>query len=175
MGVFSFVDDGSVPGYAVLKLSDGRKRSMSLWVRCSKHNFVVALYSGRIHHRQWLLICTKNTLALSNSRLAGVFEDSHRSYSYQLQAIEKSPHRGDVKLVPDTSEVKLRIKDQYVVTIVCAFRCMSIWPRSASQWPSEAVRLHYLRAQFASTEQQILARSTDGGRCEDRGLRSFFS
>lgn len=32
MGVFSFVDDGSIPGCAVLKLSDGRKRSMSLWV-----------------------------------------------------------------------------------------------------------------------------------------------
>lgn len=32
MGVFNFVDDGSIPGAAVLKLSDGRKRSMSLWV-----------------------------------------------------------------------------------------------------------------------------------------------
>ena len=32
MGVFNFVDDGAVPGCAVLKLSDGRKRSMSLWV-----------------------------------------------------------------------------------------------------------------------------------------------
>ena len=32
MGVFNFVDDGSLPGCAVLKLSDGRKRSMSLWV-----------------------------------------------------------------------------------------------------------------------------------------------
>ena len=32
MGVFNFVDDGTLPGCAVLKLSDGRKRSMSLWV-----------------------------------------------------------------------------------------------------------------------------------------------
>lgn len=32
MGVFNFVDDGSLAGCAVLKLSDGRKRSMSLWV-----------------------------------------------------------------------------------------------------------------------------------------------
>ena len=32
MGVFNFVDDGAIPGCAVLKLSDGRKRSMSLWV-----------------------------------------------------------------------------------------------------------------------------------------------
>ena len=32
MGEFNFVDDGSMPGCAVLKLSDGRKRSMSLWV-----------------------------------------------------------------------------------------------------------------------------------------------
>jgi len=32
MGVFNLVDDGSIPGCAALKLSDGRKRSMSLWV-----------------------------------------------------------------------------------------------------------------------------------------------
>jgi len=33
MGVFSLVEDGVVaPGCAMLKLSDGRKRSMSLWV-----------------------------------------------------------------------------------------------------------------------------------------------
>jgi hypothetical protein len=32
MGVLNFVDDGTLPGCAVLKLSDGRKRSMSLWV-----------------------------------------------------------------------------------------------------------------------------------------------
>ena len=30
MGVFNFVDDGSIPGCAVLKLSDGRKRSKML-------------------------------------------------------------------------------------------------------------------------------------------------
>uniref|UniRef100_A0A3P9PB34 Mab-21-like nucleotidyltransferase domain-containing protein n=1 Tax=Poecilia reticulata TaxID=8081 RepID=A0A3P9PB34_POERE len=29
MGVFNFVDDGSLPGCAVLKLSDGRKRSIT--------------------------------------------------------------------------------------------------------------------------------------------------
>lgn len=29
MGVLNFVDDGTLPGCAVLKLSDGRKRSMS--------------------------------------------------------------------------------------------------------------------------------------------------
>ena len=32
MTVFNFIDDGSLPGYAALKLCDGRKRSMSLWV-----------------------------------------------------------------------------------------------------------------------------------------------
>ena len=33
MGVFSLVEDGVVAsGCAMLKLSDGRKRSMSLWV-----------------------------------------------------------------------------------------------------------------------------------------------
>ena len=35
MGVFTFADDSSLPGCAVLKLSDGRKRSMSLW--CDRH------------------------------------------------------------------------------------------------------------------------------------------
>ena len=32
MAVFNYVDDGNVPGCAALKLSDGRKRSMSLWI-----------------------------------------------------------------------------------------------------------------------------------------------
>ena len=33
MGVFNFVDDGTLyPGQSALKLNDGRKRSMSLWV-----------------------------------------------------------------------------------------------------------------------------------------------
>lgn len=42
MAVFSFIDEGSVPGCAALKLCDGRKRSMSLWVE-----FITA--SGRFY------------------------------------------------------------------------------------------------------------------------------
>lgn len=49
MGVFNFVDDGTIQGCAVLKLSDGRKRSMSLWVE-----FITAsgyLSARKIRHR----------------------------------------------------------------------------------------------------------------------------
>ncbi|VDO97896.1 unnamed protein product [Soboliphyme baturini] len=51
------------------------------------------------------------------------------------QAVDKSQYRDCVKLIQDTSEVKLRIKDRYVVQITAAFRCGNIWPRSASHWP----------------------------------------
>jgi hypothetical protein len=81
MGVFNFVDDGSVPGCAVLKLSDGRKRSMSLWVE-----FITA--SGY----------------LSARKIRSRFQ------TLVSQAIDKSHYRDVVKLVPDTSEVKLRIQ-----------------------------------------------------------------
>jgi len=32
MAVFNFIDERNLPGCAALKLCDGRKRSMSLWV-----------------------------------------------------------------------------------------------------------------------------------------------
>ncbi|KOX76977.1 Protein mab-21 [Melipona quadrifasciata] len=86
MGVFNFVDDGSLPGCAVLKLSDGRKRSMSLWT-------LVA------------------------------------------QACDKCAYRDSVKMIADTTEVKLRIRERYVVQITPAFKCAGLWPRSASHWP----------------------------------------
>lgn len=106
MGVFNFVDDGSMPGCAVLKLSDGRKRSMSLWVE-----FITA--SGY----------------LSARKIRSRFQ------TLVAQACDKCGYRDVVKMVADTSEVRLRIRDRYVVQITPAFKCSGIWPRSASHWP----------------------------------------
>jgi hypothetical protein len=107
MGVFNFVDDGTLPGCAVLKLSDGRKRSMSLWVE-----FITA--SGY----------------LSARKIRSRFQ------TLVAQACEKCPFKDFVKMVADTTEVKLRIRERYVVRITPAFKCAGIWPRSASHWPS---------------------------------------
>ncbi|XP_013793124.1 protein mab-21-like 2 [Limulus polyphemus] len=106
MGVFNFVDDGSLPGCAVLKLSDGRKRSMSLWVE-----FITA--SGY----------------LSARKIRSRFQ------TLVAQACDKSSYREVVKMVADTTEVKLRIRERYVVQITPSFRCSGLWPRSAAQWP----------------------------------------
>ncbi|KAI8508861.1 protein mab-21-like 2 [Branchiostoma floridae] len=106
MGVFNFVDDGTIPGCAVLKLSDGRKRSMSLWVE-----FITA--SGY----------------LSARKIRSRFQ------TLVAQACDKCSYRDIVKMIPDTSEVKLRIRERYVVQITTAFKCQGIWPRSASHWP----------------------------------------
>merc|ERR1711988_1806821 len=110
MGVFNFVDDGSLPdnsGCAVLKLSDGRKRSMSLWVE-----FITA--SGYLSARK--IRCRFQTLV--------------------AQACDKSSYRDSVKMMNDASEVKIRIREKYVVQITPAFKCQGIWPRSAAHWPS---------------------------------------
>ncbi len=88
MGVFNFVDDGSLPGCAVLKLSDGRKRSMSLWVE-----FITA--SGY----------------LSARKIRSRFQ------TLVAQACDKSAYREILKMVSDTSEVKLRIRERYVVQV----------------------------------------------------------
>ncbi|GFQ67090.1 protein mab-21 [Trichonephila clavata] len=106
MGVFNFVDDGSLPGCAVLKLSDGRKRSMSLWVE-----FITA--SGY----------------LSARKIRSRFQ------TLVAQACDKCSYRDIVKMVADTSEVKLRIRERFVVQITPAFRCSGLWPRSAAHWP----------------------------------------
>ena len=52
-----------------------------------------------------------------------------------MQAIDKCSFRDQVKLINDTSEVKLKVKDRHVVQITPAFKCSGIWPRSASHWP----------------------------------------
>lgn len=106
MGVFNFVDDGALPGCAVLKLSDGRKRSMSLWVE-----FITA--SGY----------------LSSRKIRSRFQ------TLVAQACDKSIYRDIVKLISDTTDVKLRIRDMYSVQITPAFKCSGIWPRSAAHWP----------------------------------------
>ena len=106
MGVFNFVDDGSLPGCAVLKLSDGRKRSMSLWVE-----FITA--SGYLSARKM----------------------RSRFQTLVAQACDKSAYRDILKMVSDTSEVKLRIRERYTVQITPAFKCSGVWPRSAAHWP----------------------------------------
>lgn len=73
MGVFNFVDDGSLPGCAVLKLSDGRKRSMSLWVE-----FITA--SGY----------------LSARKIRSRFQ------TLVAQAVDKCSYRDVVKMIADT-------------------------------------------------------------------------
>lgn len=112
MGVFNFVDDGSVPGGAVLKLSDGRKRSMSLWVE-----FITA--SGYLSARK------------IRARFHGLV----------AQAIDKSAYRGILQLLntTNTSEVKIRVRESYTLQITPAFRCQGLWPRSANHWPSPNV------------------------------------
>lgn len=108
MGEFNFVDDGSFPGSAVLKLSDGRKRSMSLWVE-----FITA--SGYLSARKMRA----------------------RLQSLVSAAVEKVGN--GVKVVADSSEVKLRIRDKYMVQLIPAFKCAGVWPRSAAHWPSPHV------------------------------------
>ena len=110
MGVFNFVDDGSIPGCAVLKLSDGRKRSMSLWVE-----FITA--SGY----------------LSARKIRSRFQ------TLVAQACDKCAYRDTVKMVADTTEVRLRIRERIVVQITPAFKCNGVWPRSASHWPIPSI------------------------------------
>jgi hypothetical protein len=110
MGVFNFVDDGSIQGCAVLKLSDGRKRSMSLWVE-----FITA--SGY----------------LSARKIRSRFQ------SLIAQTLEKPQFRDKCKLLADTNDVKIVIYEKFVVQITCAFRCNGIWPRSASHWPGASI------------------------------------
>ncbi|TPP59294.1 Protein mab-21 1 [Fasciola gigantica] len=106
MGVFNFVDDGSVPGGAVLKLSDGRKRSMSLWVE-----FITA--SGYLSARKIRA----------------------RFHTLVGQALQKCTYRSMLRMLGHTSEVRICIRERYILQITPAFRCSGLWPRSASHWP----------------------------------------
>src|SRR6218665_1095355 len=106
MGVFNYIDDGVAPGCALLKLSDGRKRSMSLWVE-----FITA--SGY----------------LSSRKIRSRFQ------TLVAQAVDKCSFQESLKMVTDTTEVRLRVRDRYFVQITPAFKCAGIWPRSAAHWP----------------------------------------
>ena len=138
MGVFNFVDDGSLPGCAVLKLSDGRKRSMSLWVE-----FITAsgyLSARKIRSRfqtlgkiQILLQIIRNTFKKTQMYLK-IFQ-CILYFLLVAQACDKSTYRDVLKMVSDTSEVKLRIRERFVVQITPAFKCSGVWPRSAAHWP----------------------------------------
>jgi len=88
MGVFNFVDDGSIPGCAVLKLSDGRKRSMSLWVE-----FITA--SGY----------------LSARKIRSRFQ------TLVAQTVEKASFADKCKLLQDSNDVKLLVWGKYIVQV----------------------------------------------------------
>ena len=42
-------------------------------------------------------------------------------------------------MITDTSDVKVRVDDKYIVQLTCAFRCNGIWPRSATHWPNTTI------------------------------------
>lgn len=110
-----------MPGHGVLKLSDGRKRSMSLWVE-----FITA--SGYLSARK------------VRSRFQTLI----------AEAIEKSPYRDSVKLLSDTTDVKLRVHDKYIVQLTPTFRCAAVWPRSASFWPMNAATINWPRPEVVA-------------------------
>ncbi|CAG2112746.1 unnamed protein product [Medioppia subpectinata] len=116
MGVFNFVDDGSLPGCAVLKLSDGRKRSMSLWVE-----FITA--SGY----------------LSARKIRSRFQ------TLVAQACDKSSYRDLVKMIADTSEVKLRIRERYGFDLLSK-ECVSLQGKQSSM-EGDAWVLSFLEAE----------------------------
>ena len=89
-----------------LYFSDGRKRSMSLWVE-----FITA--SGYLSSRKI----------------------RSRFHSLMSSSIEKSRFSGLVELMPNQADVVLRINGLLHVRIIPAFRCGGMWPRSAQNWP----------------------------------------
>jgi len=58
---------------------------------------------------------------------------------FVLKTLPKTLSQYFYYITQDTSEVKLRIKERYTVTITTAFRCQGIWPRSAAHWPALGV------------------------------------
>lgn len=38
-------------------------------------------------------------------------------------------------MINDTNEVRLRIKEKFIVQITPSFKCSGVWPRSAAHWP----------------------------------------
>ncbi|XP_031553579.1 protein mab-21-like 2 [Actinia tenebrosa] len=108
MGVFNFIDDGCPSGCAMLKLSDERKRSMSLWTE-----FITA--SGYLSARKM------------RSRFTSLVSEAIRRGNLQAQ----------VRIISTNSfSTVLSVTDIYTVEIVPAFRCGSIWPQNTCVWPT---------------------------------------
>ena len=128
MGVFNFVDDTSVPGCALLKLSDGRKRSMSLWVE-----FITAsgyLSARKIRARFHTLVAQACDKCMSRD-LVKLVNANNEPVGAQNGPSNNNNNNGN------STEVRLRVRDKYIVHVVPAFKCNNnIWPRSASHWPS---------------------------------------
>lgn len=106
MGVLNFIDSGSLPGFAFLKLSDERKRSTSLWTE-----FITA--SGY----------------LSAKKLRSKF------HSLVTKAIIQAKLDDKVSIIEEAGSVILSINHEYIIEITLAFMCCGIWPRCASAWP----------------------------------------
>ncbi|XP_067949218.1 protein mab-21-like 2 [Watersipora subatra] len=104
MAVFSFIDEGSVPGCAALKLSDGRKRSMSLWIE-----FITA--SGY----------------LSARKIRSKF------FALVAQVLEKNKYSG-VRIAEDANDVIIIIKETYKVHVSPAFAWKGTWPGAVANW-----------------------------------------
>lgn len=108
MGVFNFIDDGCPSGCAMLKLSDERKRSMSLWTE-----FITA--SGYLSARKM------------RSRFTSLVSEAIRRGNLQSQ----------VRIISTNSfSTVLSVTDIYTVELVPAFRCGSIWPQNTCVWPT---------------------------------------
>jgi hypothetical protein len=59
------------------------------------------------------------------------------------QACDKSSYRDSVKMMNDASEVKIRIREKYIVQITPAFKCNGVWPRYNVEKESPK-RTHFL-------------------------------
>lgn len=109
MGVFNFIDENCPPGCAMLKLSDERKRSMSLWTE-----FITA--SGYLSARKMRA----------------------RFHSLVAEAVLKCSFREQVRIQRGTSSTVLIIRDQCTLELIPSFKCGAIWPRNACVWPTDS-------------------------------------
>lgn len=108
MGVFNFIDESCPPGCAMLKLSDERKRSMSLWTE-----FITA--SGYLSARKV----------------------RSRFISLVAEAIRRGELQNQIRVNVDNHfSAKLTVLERYTVELVPAFRCGSIWPQNGCCWPN---------------------------------------
>lgn len=105
---------------------------------------------GGVYHSKRLPIGTEDTQPISNAGWTGGWEATFSVGSPVTGLFDFDFFQGTVggqlstsrdycKLLTDTSDVRLRVDDKYVVQITCAFRCNGIWPRSASHWPNNTI------------------------------------